>query len=123
MTSTRGSDVLTVGFGTTVAMWTAGYVCRLPVVQAPPPVLLFLLLLCGLAGGFAAGRHAPLPLRAGALGGLLSGVLNLLVLGGLLTASSALLWLPASLANSALLGPGGAAVCNHLRRPLEGTAP
>ena len=33
---TRGSDVLTIGFGTTVAMWTAGYLCRLPFVQASP---------------------------------------------------------------------------------------
>ena len=72
--TTRGSDVLTIGFGTTVAMWTAGYVCRLPLVQAPPPILLLLLLLCGLAGGSWAGRRAPRPLRTGALGGLLSGV-------------------------------------------------
>jgi cytochrome c oxidase assembly protein subunit 15 len=38
----RGSDLLTVAFGTTVAMWTVGYVGRLPFVQAPPPVLLLL---------------------------------------------------------------------------------
>ncbi len=128
---TRGSDVLAIGFGTTVAMWTAGYLCRLPFVQASPPVLLALLLLCGLAGGLVAGRRAPRPLRTGTLGGLLSGLLNLLVLGGLLTATdqpnrivpSALLWLPLSLATSALLGLAGAWLGVRFRRPVEGAAP
>lgn len=128
---TRGSDVLAVGFGTTVAMWTAGYLCRLPFVQAPPPVLLALLLLCGLAGGFVAGRRAPRPLRTGILGGLLSGLLNLLVLGGLLTATdqpnrivpSALVWLPLSMATSGLLGLLGAWAGGRFRRPVEGAAP
>jgi len=128
---TRGSDVLTIGFGTTVAMWTAGYLCRLPFVQASPPLLLALLLLCGLAGGLVAGRRAPRPLRTGTLGGLLSGLLNLLVLGGLLTATdqpnrivpSALLWLPLSLLTSAALGCIGAWMGSRFRRPVEGTAP
>jgi cytochrome c oxidase assembly protein subunit 15 len=126
----RGSDILTVAFGTTVAMWTAGYVCRLPFVQAPPPVLLLLLLLCALGGGFLAGCHAPRLLRAGMLGGLLSGLLNLLVLGGLLTATdqpnrivpSALLWLPASLLTSALLGLAGAWLGSRFRLPVPGAA-
>jgi len=129
--TTRGSDVLAVGFGTTVAMWTAGYLCRLPFVQADPPVLLALLLLCALGGGLVAGRAAPRPLRTGTLGGLLSGFLNLLVLGGLLTATdqpnrivpSALLWLPLSLGTSALLGFLGAWMGARVRRPVEGTGP
>ena len=30
----RGGDVVTLGFGITVAVWIAAYVCRMPMVQA-----------------------------------------------------------------------------------------
>ena len=51
-----GSDLLALGFGTTVAMWTVGYVCRFPGMNTPAWLLLALLMICLTAGGWAAGR-------------------------------------------------------------------
>jgi cytochrome c oxidase assembly protein subunit 15 len=74
---------LVTGFGATVAMWGAGYVARLPAVEAPVQVLFALLVLCLLGGGYAAGATTG-STRAGALSGLVSSLLNLLILGSLL---------------------------------------
>jgi cytochrome c oxidase assembly protein subunit 15 len=122
---TRGSSVLAAGFGITVAMWGVGYVGRLPAVQLPSPLILFLLLLCVVAGGIALGRHAGGGWRRGAIAGGLSGLLNLLILGGILAGEapdsvvpSALLWLPGSVLVAALLAGAGASV--GLRWPRKG---
>ena len=111
----RGSSVLTVGFGVTVAMWAVGYVSRLPMLLLPSPLLLLLLVGCLFAGGWALGRYTGLGWRHGAAAGGITGLLNLLVLGSLVTdqgatAPSALLWLPGSILLAALLAAGGAVV-------------
>ena len=113
----RGSDILTLGFGTTVAMWAVGYVGRLPEVQAPAPVLLTLMLLMLVLGGFVAAKLTGGGVAAGIRTGILSSLLNLLILGSLLADAgrgdivpSALVWLPGSLAAGALLGALGAFV-------------
>jgi hypothetical protein len=114
----RGSDLLAIGFGTTVAMWAVGYVCRFPGVQAPGWLLLGLLLLCLIAGGWAAGRYTVRGVVGGVQVGLLSGALNLLVLGSLLASTevpnrivpSAAWWVPGSLLLGAFLGSLGAAI-------------
>jgi cytochrome c oxidase assembly protein subunit 15 len=117
--SARGSDVLTLGFGTTVSMWTVGYVGRLPSVQWPSPVLLALMLVCLLGGGFVAARLTGRGASAGLRAGLLASFLNLLILGSLLTGGgstimpSMLLWLPGSLAAGALLGSLGGLLGGH----------
>jgi len=109
----RGS-VLTIGFGCTVAMWSVGYAGRLPALLVPSPVLLVSMLACLPAGGWLLGRYGARSWRAGAWAGLLSGALNLLVLGSLLSGSrpgelvpSALWWIPGSILVSALLGAAG----------------
>lgn len=111
----RGAAILTVGFGTTVAMWAVGYVGRLPGLLLPSPVVLALLLLCMLAGGFYLGRAARGGWRDGAAAGLITGLLNLLVLGSLLGGSepgqvvpSALWWVPGSILVAAALCAAGA---------------
>ncbi|MEW6337960.1 MAG: COX15/CtaA family protein [Acidobacteriota bacterium] len=110
-----GSEVLAVGFGTTAAMWAAGYVGRLPVVQAPNWALGVLLPVLLVAGGWVAGRYGSSGWRGGAAAGVLASVLNLLVLGSLLAGPevnsvrpSAIAWLLGSLACGALLGAAGA---------------
>ncbi len=121
------SYVLATGFGTTAAMWGAGYVCRLPGVMAPSSLLLALMLACLLGGGFLAGRLTGEGLRAGTSTGALSSVLNLLVLGSLLGGShpneivpSALGWLPGSiLAGIVLSGLGAALGSRSLAGPVE----
>ncbi len=112
--TTHGSDVLAVGFGTSVAMWGVGYVCRFPAAPVPSWLLLGLLLLCLLAGGYFAGRYSHRGWRGGLYVGLLAAVLNLLVLGSLLSGSqpgqlvpSAVWWIPGSLLVSAVLGAMG----------------
>jgi len=109
-----GAGILTVGFGTTVAMWAVGYVGRLPALLLPSPLLLGLLLVCQLTGGVVLGRHTGGGWRGGAAAGLLSGTLNLLVLGSFLTGPqanqvrpSALLWVPGSILVAGLLGAAG----------------
>ncbi|HKQ60872.1 MAG TPA: COX15/CtaA family protein [Candidatus Polarisedimenticolaceae bacterium] len=112
----RGSDIVAVGFGTTVAMWTVGYIGMLPVVGVPTPLLLAGLVLCLLAGGAVLGRFGARGFGGGAEAGALCGVLNLLVLGSLLGGThpgeivpSALLWIPGSVLFSAVLAGIGAA--------------
>jgi cytochrome c oxidase assembly protein subunit 15 len=109
--------ILAAGFGTTVAMWAVGYVCRLPVAAVPGGVVAVGLLLCLLAGGYVVGRHARAGDvgAAGALVGVVSAILNLLILGSLLTGDepnalrpTALLWIPGSIAASALITGVGA---------------
>jgi cytochrome c oxidase assembly protein subunit 15 len=113
----RGAgDVLAIGFGTSVAMWAIGYLARLPVVLAPPAVVLALMLLALLGGGYLAGSRGPRGVRGGAYSGALTGLLNLLVLGSFLSTAdrpnalvpNAALWLPGSIVFSALLAAGGA---------------
>ncbi len=98
-------------------MWAVGYVCRFPPAVVPNWLLLLLLLGCLLAGGMAAGRYLAHGWRGGLYVGLLTSLLNLLVLGSLLTGEqpnrvvpSALWWLPGSFLVGAVLGAIGAAV-------------
>lgn len=109
------------GFGTTVAMWALGYVGRLPAVQLPSPLLLSLLLACLFAGGVLLARNVRGGWRAGAQVGLISGTVNLLVLGSFLggprpdrIVPSALWWIPGSMALSALCVSAGAALGGRL---------
>jgi len=120
--------VLSLGFGTAVAMWTVGYVGHLPAVQWPSPLLLVLMLACLLGGGFTAGRLTGRGLSAGLHTGLLASFLNLLILGSLLTdggssiVPSMLIWLPGSLMAGAALGALGALVSGRGDRILTGRA-
>ena len=110
-------DLLTIAFGTTVTMWGIGYVCRLPGVLAPPWLVGVLLLICMVLGGVATGRYSQRGLRAGIYCGLLTTLLNLLILGSLLTdpehgriIPSALWWIPGSLLLGTACGLSGAAL-------------
>ena len=106
----RGA-VLALGFGTTVAMWIAGYLLRLPWVHAPSALVAAAMLLLLAAGGFVAGR-ATGSWRTGALAGLLTMSLNMLILGSLLTSTEApnqfrpgaAIWLPGALLAGAAIG-------------------
>lgn len=111
----RYADILTIGFGTTVAMWAAGYLLWLPPLRHPEVSALALLILLG-RGAAVAGQITPRGWRGGLLVGLLASLLNLLVLGSLLggrggdpLVPSALLWLPGSLVLGAGLGALGGA--------------
>jgi cytochrome c oxidase assembly protein subunit 15 len=118
------SGLLAVAFGTTVAMWIAGYLTRLPDAPAPGWVTAGLMLALMIAGGAAAGRLLGGWTR-GALVGVLAALLNMLVLGSLLGADrpgaavpSTVIWLPGALLSGALLGGLGAAFVRPRARQL-----
>ncbi|MFG0251502.1 MAG: COX15/CtaA family protein [Phycisphaerales bacterium JB038] len=95
----RGSAVLAVAFGTTVAMWFVGYVGRLPLIMAPSWLVGIAIILCLLAGGIVATRYRALGARGLLCAGVVSATLNLLILGSVLADSkeamrAAMLWLP-----------------------------
>lgn len=97
-------------------MWAIGYVARLPVVLAPPSIVLMFLLLALVAGGYLAGNRGARGARGGAYAGALTGLLNLLVLGSFLSTEgrpnalvpNAALWFPGSIVFSSALGAAGA---------------
>jgi cytochrome c oxidase assembly protein subunit 15 len=124
-------DVLTIAFGVTVVMWGVGFLCRLPVGGGDDPaelivrseVLAGLLLLCLLGAGWATGRYTSRGLAGGALVGLLVGLVNLLVIGGLLgedratVTRSAAVWIPGTFVVTIVCGVLGAVVGARWRRP------
>lgn len=110
-----GSAALVTGFGAALAMWTLGFAFRLPPAWLPSPALLVLMLaVLAVGGGFAA-RATGGGAWAGAAAGLVASLVNLLVLGSLLSgdspnrvAPSMLLWVPGSLLLGAACGALGA---------------
>lgn len=118
----RAADILTIGFGTTAAMWAAGYFCRL-FGSAVPPAVLFGLLLAGLvSGGVVLGRCTSRTLYGGFAVGLLSGALNLLIVGSLISAETpnaikqgVWAWVPGTLVVSVVCVVVGAALGRRLR--------
>ena len=109
------AELLVFGFGTSVAMWFAGYLGRLPGIGVSSALLGTVLLACLLAGGFAAGRFGTRGPAGAVHAGLVASAINLLVLGSLLSRGdpehvrvAAVLWVPGSfLATAAVTGAGG----------------
>ncbi|MBZ0170894.1 MAG: COX15/CtaA family protein, partial [Phycisphaerales bacterium] len=83
-TTTLG-PVLTAGFGSTLAMWIVGWLTHLPGLATSTPFALFLLCAVLVVTLTAFARLAPSPLRAGLIGGGVAGILNLLILGSVLS--------------------------------------
>ena len=119
MTATVGdrSYVLPIAFATTVSMWAVAYFCRLPAVMAPSWLVAGLMLGMVALWGWVTGSRA----GGGWLGGLFAGgvaaILNLLILGSLLTPAeggsvlpSAVWWVPGSILAIAFVSAGFAAV-------------
>ena len=125
-------SLLTIGFGTTVAMWSTGYLGRLPAVVLPSPAMLILLLACVLGGGIMAGRHLGGNPRPVVAAGCITGVLNLLILGSFLGGDrpgsvipSAALWVPGSILLTVVLALLGSVVGARLlpaRKPIDNWA-
>lgn len=109
---------LCLGFGAAVVMWAGAYLTRLPFHDRPAAapdawVLFCLILLAYVAAGFLAGRWSRSGAGSGARVGAVAGLVNLLVLGGLIgkeAAGTAWAWLPGSLLAGAALGALGGAI-------------
>lgn len=78
-----GARLLAIGFGTTVAMWAVGYVGHQFAQDAAKWPFLALVLLISILGGAVAGRHSG-KIGTGVWAGLITGLLNLLVVGSIL---------------------------------------
>jgi len=125
---TLGNDrsyAVPLGFGMAVSMWAVAYVCRLPAVMAPPWLVLSLLLTAVVWWGTAAGRWTGDGWSAGARAGLVAAILNMLILGSLLTSAasggvtpSALFWVPGFVIALAVLAAVSAEVGS--RQPMAG---
>jgi cytochrome c oxidase assembly protein subunit 15 len=126
-TTLNRSFVVPLAFATTVSMWAVAYFCRLPAVMAPSWLVLGLMLGMVALWGWVTGSRA----GGGWVGGLFVGgvaaVLNLLILGSLLTAAeggsvlpSAVWWVPGSILVIALISGGVAALST--REAVESTA-
>lgn len=72
---------LVIGFGTAVAMWLIGFCSHFPGFRAPAPSTAVLLILAQLAGGFIAARLAHVGVLTTFLGGLITALINLLIVG------------------------------------------
>jgi cytochrome c oxidase assembly protein subunit 15 len=77
--------VLTAGFAAAVAMWCIGFMTHLPGLRASAPVVGVAMLMAHLALGIAMARIVGVrPVRAAGAAGLVTGAINLLVLGAML---------------------------------------
>ncbi|MGO9114214.1 MAG: COX15/CtaA family protein [Thermoguttaceae bacterium] len=113
------SDLLAVGFGTTVAMWAVGYVGHMPLTDVSPAVFVSLMLVCLVAGGWVVGRKTRRGIHGGLGLGLIVALLNLLVLGSVKSmldepntgqiVPQAWLWVPGYFAVCLALASAGAA--------------
>ncbi len=109
--------MLPLGFGTTLGMWGVGYLSRLSPGLVPSWITLILMLGCLFGGGLVAGRYTGRGWRAGLNTGVVAALLNMLILGSLVSGGSAAMiatsiaaWLGASLIVSALVAAAGGAV-------------
>jgi cytochrome c oxidase assembly protein subunit 15 len=97
------SFVVPLGFAMTVSMWAVAYLFRLPLISAPSWLLLGGLLVVVAVWGWYTGVSSGGGWLGGMLVGIVAAVLNMLILGSLLTAPegggvvpSALWWVPGS---------------------------
>lgn len=127
------SAILTIAFGTTVAMWGLAYFLRLPAASSSggglPGALIFGALVAAMfSGGFVSGGYAADGVKTGFAAGAASALLNLLILGSLLAGprgidASALWWIPASVAVGAALGGVGAYCGRAILPRIAGSVP
>lgn len=93
-----------IGFAMSVTMWLAAYLGRLPLVMAPSWLVGLVMLAVVVAWGYRVGLWLDSGAAAAAKAGLLCAVINMLILGSLLSSPegsslipSALWWIPGSL--------------------------
>lgn len=107
-------DVLSYGFGAAVAMWAFGYIFHLPGLELPSPALFFSFIVCLIVFGYGAARYTPAGWKAGLAVGLWSSLLNLLVLGSVISGDepnqlvpSALIYIPGFFVAAVLIASAG----------------
>jgi len=121
------SAVVPFGFAMAVSMWAVAYLLRLPTVMAPSWLLAAGMLAAVALWGWLAGRSTGGGWLSGAAAGAVAAVLNMLILGSLLTGPDggglrpeAVWWVPGSVLAIALLAGACAALAG---RPAAAAEP
>lgn len=119
----RSGGVLTIGFGATVAMWIVGYLTHIPGMRLPSAGVFFVLLAMLFAVGILSGRILPHGAVSGMWVGLTVGLLNLLVMGSLISGDepnrvmpSAAIFIPGWLIVASLIAAAGAFLGRRTQR-------
>jgi len=121
------SAVVPFGFAMAVSMWAVAYLLRLPTVMAPSWLLAAGMLAAVALWGWLAGRSTGGGWLSGAAAGAVAAVLNMLILGSLLTGPDggglrpeAVWWVPGSVLAIAII----AGACDALEgRPAAADEP
>lgn len=122
----HNADILTLGLGTTVAIWLLAYLTLTNPTFILAEGVFVLMLLALVAGGYAAGRFAGRSWKGGAAVGLVSAVINLLMFGSAvagLPPQTAALWTLSLVGGSMLLGAGGAVLGRMAAGPYQPADP
>lgn len=82
---TRGGDVLTISFGTVVAMAFVAYLCHMPLIAGHTAITFGLLIACMVAGGFWLGRASRRTWRGGLVTGLVVALVFLIFAGSMVS--------------------------------------
>ncbi len=119
----KSTDLYALAFGTAVAMWGIGYICRIPSIMAPGWLVLALMLICFVLGGYMLGLKTNRGATGGICLGVLTSILNLLILGSLLSGDepnhvhpSAFIWVPGSFVIAVILTSIGASIGTKKRQ-------
>jgi len=110
------ADILTISFGVAVVQWTAAYLCRMPPAAVPAWVLFGIFVFVQCLGGGMLGKKSRRGYLGGAVTGVATGVINLLVLGSLLGDNAA------NAAIGAAVFLAGSAVCTLIGYAVGRTA-
>jgi cytochrome c oxidase assembly protein subunit 15 len=129
LSPSQSGRTLAIGFSTAVAMWTVGYVSMMAPGLVVGELLFALTLACIIAGGIIAGRNAiaaESPRTVGLKVGLVTGLVNLLLIGSLAggkmgQAQALAMWAAGDLLMSMALGAIGGAI--GARRGLSPAPP
>jgi cytochrome c oxidase assembly protein subunit 15 len=115
-------NAVPLGFAAAVSMWAVAYVGRLPLVMAPSWAVGLAMLVAVALWGYLAGRWTGQGLRMGVAAGFVAALVNMLILGSLLSSveevgvhPSALWWVPGS-----LLATAGLAGLAAMAAPRDG---
>lgn len=116
------NDILTYAFGTTTCMWMAGYFTHIPNLTLPSYVVFFLLLIAMILSGLLIGLRTAEGWKAGACVGFIVSLLNMMILGSLITGDqpnqvvpSAALFVPGSMVFTTVLLAVFAGIASLLR--------
>jgi heme a synthase len=114
----RGGDVLAPGFAMTVGAWIVAYLSFMPIFPKHPPGQLTVSLMLAVVffGGFLTARYSGRGALASLLAGLVSGTLDILIVGSVFYDLTG----PGGLGRTALLLSGGSILLNGLVAFLGG---